>query len=246
MDRDLLEAMLAEGLSLAAMGQRVGRHESTVAYWLDQHGLRAVNAERHAARGGLAREQLEPLVRAGMSIAEIAAELDRSKATVRHWLRTYELKTFSPKGVRRTAASAAARDAGLHRATMTCAVHGETEFVITRRGYYRCGRCRSEAVTRRRRRVKQILVAEAGGRCVLCGYDRWLGALQFHHLDPSDKRFELSRRGVTRSLALARAEAAKCVLLCGNCHAEVEAGLATVSSPRVPGLQCPEPPAGPG
>ena len=32
-------------------------------------------------------------------------------------------------------------------------------------------------------------------------------------------------RGVTRSLAAARAEAAKCVLLCANCHAEVEAGV---------------------
>jgi hypothetical protein len=30
--------------------------------------------------------------------------------------------------------------------------------------------------------------------------------------------------GVTRSRAEARAEARKCVLLCANCHAEVEAG----------------------
>jgi hypothetical protein len=30
-------------------------------------------------------------------------------------------------------------------------------------------------------------------------------------------------RGITRSLARLRAEAAKCVLLCANCHAEVEA-----------------------
>jgi hypothetical protein len=31
---------------------------------------------------------------------------------------------------------------------------------------------------------------------------------------------------VTRALAKAREEAAKCVLLCANCHAEVEAGIA--------------------
>jgi hypothetical protein len=30
------------------------------------------------------------------------------------------------------------------------------------------------------------------------------------------------------ALEAARAEAAKCVLLCANCHAEVEAGVATV------------------
>jgi hypothetical protein len=42
---------------------------------------------------------------------------------------------------------------------------------------------------------------------------------------PSEKDFSLGRKGVTRSLEKARAEAQKCVLLCGNCHAEVEAGV---------------------
>jgi len=78
MDRALLEEMLAEGLSLAAMGRRLGVHESTVAYWLERHGLRPLNAEKHAARGGLSRGQLEPLVEQGMTIAEIAERLDRS------------------------------------------------------------------------------------------------------------------------------------------------------------------------
>jgi len=83
----------------------------------------------------------------------------------------------------------------------------------------------SEAVSRRRREIKAILVAEAGGRCALCGYDRWIGALQFHHVDPSKKRFSLGLRGVARSLDTVRAEAAKCVLLCATCHAEVEGGV---------------------
>jgi hypothetical protein len=33
------------------------------------------------------------------------------------------------------------------------------------------------------------------------------------------------RKGVARSLEKARAEPRKCVLLCANCHAEVEAGV---------------------
>ncbi len=76
----------------------------------------------------------------------------------------------------------------------------------------------------RRRKVKRILVAEAGGRCSRCGYDRCIAALQFHHLDPSAKSFTLSSKGVTRGIDRARAEARKCILLCANCHAEVEAG----------------------
>jgi hypothetical protein len=61
---------------------------------------------------------------------------------------------------------------------------------------------------------------------VICGYSRCQQALQFHHLDPATKRFHLGHNGVCRSLTKSRAEAKKCVLLCANCHAEVEAGLA--------------------
>jgi hypothetical protein len=51
------------------------------------------------------------------------------------------------------------------------------------------------------------------------------GALHFHHVDPSEKRFGLGGRGLTRSIDALREEAKKCVLLCSNCHAQVEAGV---------------------
>lgn len=84
--------------------------------------------------------------------------------------------------------------------------------------------------------MKALLVAEAGGACAICGYDRYVGALHFHHVDPSIKQFELSADGFARSLERARAEASKCILLCSNCHAEVEGGTVTLSHERsVPG-----------
>jgi 5-methylcytosine-specific restriction endonuclease McrA len=109
-----------------------------------------------------------------------------------------------------------------------CATHGTTEFVLEGRGYYRCKKCRQQRVLEWRRRARLILIAEAGGACIICGYDRCVGALHFHHLDPARKEFGISRRGFTRSIEKMRAEAAKCVLLCSNCHAEVEAGAATL------------------
>jgi hypothetical protein len=72
--------------------------------------------------------------------------------------------------------------------------------------------------------VKARLVEEAGGRCALCGYDRCQAALQFHHRDPGEKLFAISHQGLTRSLARAREEARKCILVCANCHAELEGG----------------------
>jgi 5-methylcytosine-specific restriction endonuclease McrA len=105
--------------------------------------------------------------------------------------------------------------------------------VLEGRGYYRCKKCRMQRVLDWRRRAKLRLIAEAGGCCQICGYDRYSGALHFHHVDPSRKEFGLARRGFTRSIEKMRAEAAKCVLLCSNCHAEVEAGVATLPQARV-------------
>jgi 5-methylcytosine-specific restriction endonuclease McrA len=109
-----------------------------------------------------------------------------------------------------------------------CRTHGRTDFVLEGRGYYRCKKCRMQRVIEWRRRTKLRLVQEAGGACQICGYDRYSGALHFHHVDPSSKEFAISRKGFTWSLAKMRAEVAKCVLLCSNCHAEVEAGIATL------------------
>jgi 5-methylcytosine-specific restriction endonuclease McrA len=125
---------------------------------------------------------------------------------------------------------------------LRCRRHGVTPFRRRSTGGYRCGKCRSEAVARRRRKVKRVLVNEAGGRCRLCGYDRCLAALEFHHLVPGEKSFSMSHRGVARSLAKARSEAQKCVLLCANCHAEVEAGVTTLAQHDLPRLQCREGP----
>jgi len=225
-DKELLEECLAEGMSLEAIGKRAGKHESTVSYWLKKHGLEAVKAEKHAAKGGLAKGELERLLAAGLSLREIADRLDRSLATVRHWVGKYELKP-NPRRKRGT-------DDGPREMVSRCKHHGETNFVREGRGYYRCKRCRVEATVRRRHTLKRILVDEAGGKCILCGYSRCHRALEFHHLDPGTKEFQLAHRGHTRSLAKLRAEASKCVLLCSNCHAEVEAGIAAVPLNSVP------------
>jgi transposase len=228
MDRASLEQLLGQGLSLAEIGRRFGRHESTIAYWVRRHGLQAAQRDRHAARGRLGRDELTPLVEEEMSIAEIAAAVGRSKGTVRHWLKHYDLKTFAQQRRLGEHSTGAAKAAGKVTVMRRCSRHGVTEFWLEGRGYYRCKRCRMDRVSQRRRMIKLILVAEAGGRCAICGYDRCVGALHFHHVDPSTKRFHLSMRGATRSLMAARAEMAKCALLCANCHAEVEAGLVTL------------------
>jgi transposase len=220
MQKEFLEQCLAEGMSLEAIGQKVGKHESTVSYWLRKHGLKAVRAERHASKGGVSKDELERLLAAGLSLREVAHRMDRSLATIRHWMRKYELKP-NPRRKR-------GEDNGPREMAFRCHRHGSASFVRESSGYYRCKRCRAERVSQRRRTIKRKLVEEAGGKCLICGYDGCQQVLQFHHLDPSAKEFHLAFKGVTRSLARSRAEARKCVLLCANCHGKVEAGIAVV------------------
>jgi hypothetical protein len=226
-DKQSLELLLAQGVSVERIGRQFRKDPSTISYWMKKYGLVSPYAGQHRARGGLERGRLEELVEAGMTIAEIADKVDRSKATVRHWLGRYGLRTKNGRGTRQPGVTEAGRQAGLAVITRRCSRHGETEFVIEGRGYYRCKRCRSERIVRHRRKVKAILVAEAGGRCRICGYDRDLGALHFHHLDPTMKRLQISR-GIGLPLKALRNEARKCVLLCSNCHAEVEDGVIDV------------------
>lgn len=226
MEKEFLEECLSEGMSLETIGERVGKHESTVSYWLKKHGLEARRAEEHAARGELQKDMLEELLAADLSLREIASRVDRSLGTVRYWMRRYGLKA-------RPHRHEVPYD-GAREATLRCRQHGMTQFVLEGRGYYRCKRCRLERVGRRRRTIKGTLVAEAGGKCVICGYHRCQRALEFHHLDPHTKEFHLGHGGATRSLARSRAEARKCILLCANCHAEVEAGITAVPLNSVP------------
>jgi len=229
MDKDWLEARLEAGDSIEAIAREVDRDASTVAYWVNKHGLRSPHAQRHAPRAPLTREVLEPLVAGGMSIRDIGRELDRSPTTVRHWLRQHGLKTSAAQRVRRDGST-------VPEALRDCPRHGWTWFRLVGGKRYRCARCIVDAVTDRRRRVKEILVEEAGGACAACGYRDCIGVLQFHHLDPSTKRFHLGREGVSRAIDDARAEARKCVLLCANCHTEVELGFRVlpVTSGRAP------------
>jgi hypothetical protein len=222
MDRGLLKRYLDEGLSLPQIGALINRDPSTVGYWVQKHGLVANGRDRFLPHRGVSREQLEPLVRRGMALTAIADELAVSEATVRYWINRYALP--SPREVRRQDVRAAL-ESGSRTVIRVCKRHGKTEFALVGRQHYpRCKLCRSEAVARRRRKVKELLVEEHGGECRLCGFDRHVAALEFHHLDPREKSFGLAKRGITRSIEAVRKEAKKCILLCANCHAMVEAG----------------------
>ena len=81
MEADWLRSRLESGRSIESIAREAGKHPSTVAYWVNKHGLMSHHAARHKARGPIARTHLEALVEQGLSIRQVAGRLDRSPAT---------------------------------------------------------------------------------------------------------------------------------------------------------------------
>ena len=72
-----------------------------------------------------------------------------------------------------------------------------------------------------RKRNKLILVEKLGGKCYICGYNKCVHALHFHHRDAKEKTFEISSNKFQDISKLLK-EIEKCDLVCANCHAEIE------------------------
>lgn len=89
-----------------------------------------------------------------------------------------------------------------------------------------------KAVIKRRKKVKTLALEYKGGKCQECGYKKYEGALELHHIDKSTKSFGIGEKGYTRSWEKVKAELDKCVLLCANCHREVESGILQLSVER--------------
>lgn len=81
----------------------------------------------------------------------------------------------------------------------------------------------SENVCNFVRRRKNNLVQILGGRCILCGFDKFQEALEFHHVKPEEKDFNLTSSNM-KNLVAQLAELRKCVLVCANCHRGIHAG----------------------
>lgn len=82
---------------------------------------------------------------------------------------------------------------------------------------------KSEIITQFRQKRKRDLITLYGGKCSLCGYNKSIKALEFHHIKPQDKKYALGT-GNCHKLQDDLTEAKKCLLVCANCHREIHDG----------------------
>jgi len=85
-----------------------------------------------------------------------------------------------------------------------------------------------KAVSDYRKRAKQYAIKAFKSKCGICGYNKSSQALEFHHLNPDEKDFAMSSKGITRSWNKVSLELKKCICLCANCHREVHADITKI------------------
>lgn len=84
-------------------------------------------------------------------------------------------------------------------------------------------------VDKRRKELKILGIEYKGGKCKICGYNKCIASLDFHHEDPTQKEYGISSNGSTISWEKLKIELDKCILLCACCHRELH----YLSVPRV-------------
>lgn len=90
-----------------------------------------------------------------------------------------------------------------------------------------CGKCHNQYTIKVGQEKRKKGIDLLGGKCLLCGYSKYCGSLDFHHVSPEvkDDKFDQMRGW---SWSRIQKELENCVLLCRNCHGEVHAGVSKI------------------
>lgn len=163
------------------------------------------------------REILVKLIDDNLSQYQIAEKLNCSQSNVRYWLRKFKIKTnhlaFDTK------------DYGENRCCSKCNTPKPISDFYERRnkkgGSAYCKECTKQQSLKRHREFKEVVVKYKGGSCENCGYNKFISALEFHHIDPSEKDFSISNVKTYKLTDKIKNELDKCILVCSNCHREI-------------------------
>jgi predicted HNH restriction endonuclease len=109
-----------------------------------------------------------------------------------------------------------------------CKHHGETEFreqSSNGKTSWYCVTCYVTRQKKNRKEKKRKAVEHMGGKCSICGYDKCMDALEFHHVNPEEKEVPTRFEFRTQKWETIVEELKKCIVLCSNCHREVHASM---------------------
>ena len=165
------------------------------------------------------KQILQELVLQNLSTHNIASKLQTSQTNVRYWLKKFNLKTnvkvnniIIQNGIK-------------FKKCPQCNVIKElnlNNFYIRANQTFHtwCKICNNKISKEKQKQLKIQAVKYKGGKCSICNYNKYIGALEFHHLNPSEKEFSISDLR-TYSWDVVKNELDKCICLCSNCHREI-------------------------
>ncbi len=163
---------------------------------------------------------LKSYIESGLSLNEISKITKKSLTTVRYWMKKHNLKSnfsnFKDSGKKEYEDT---------RFCPRCKKQVETKKFYQRRGKENsstyCRDCTTDSTLDRMRKIKTLMIEYKGGCCAKCGYKKYQGALEFHHLNPKEKDFSPSHLKKYKFDERMKSELDKCILVCANCHREI-------------------------
>ena len=163
-------------------------------------------------------EVVKELINQNKSTTEIAKVFNTSQTSVVRYLKKHKLSTNFKFAIKTST----------HKECTECNKLKLHEDFYKRDGnnlQSMCKECTLIHTIKRRQIVKQKAIEYKGGKCTICNYNTYNGALEFHHLDPNEKDFNIAEITTTIFNEKIKTELDKCILLCSNCHREVHGGL---------------------
>lgn len=156
----------------------------------------------------LEKKILQDLIAQKFSTRGLARELKVSQATVKHYLKKYNLKTEHNQWRKGQSKKKVSGNVDLNGVCDIC----KRRYPF-RKGVL-CMTCRTN-VNRLRKRV--ACIRYLGGTCTRCGWKGNISCYDIHHKDPSKKTFEFSHVH-TLPWAVIEQELKDSELLCAICH----------------------------
>lgn len=179
------------------------------------------------------KQVLEDFIKENKSSYEIAKEVGKSQTTIKYWLKKHGLKTNYKMF------NTSVKIIDNHKICDYCNVNKPlTDYHVknkkTNQLNNKCKVCFNNEANERLLKAKTMFVKYKGSCCSVCGYKKCIQALEFHHLNPEEKDFEISgynlnTKNVTTLDPIIQKELDKCMLLCANCHREVHNNIITLN-----------------
>lgn len=222
--KEILEALVNNGLSQRAISVVTKISRTKIQRKLKKYNIQTNRYVRYIPT--ISKEDMENHINNNLSIRELSKLFSVGESKIKTMLKNYGLKTKNVKNkdnieITTTNLKVCAK----------CKIKKKLSyFYVSKKGKIHswCRECNNKESYSKQTSIKSKAVNYKGNMCNLCSYNKYNGALEFHHLNTNNKDFNISDLR-TYSWEKLKNELDKCVLLCANCHREIHAGVTKLS-----------------